>query len=226
MAGGIQEISSDRVATELADAIHAHRIAPGTKLNEDEVGTIFGVSRTVARAALQSLAHMRLVDRRPNRGAYVAHPGPTEAIEVLEARALLEASTARAAALRMSDADAGALRALIAEEHAAEAEGNHGRGVYLCGQFHLEIARISGKETLRELLEQLVARSSLIMAIYGRGSTAGCVNAPHHRLVDALAAGDADRAEWLMVEHLQTLISSLDLDRRTRPLSLKEALVP
>ena len=52
---------SAHVAEKLALAIHEHRILPGTKLSEDEVGEVFGVSRTVVRAALQQLSHDQLI---------------------------------------------------------------------------------------------------------------------------------------------------------------------
>ena len=38
------------IAVRLAFAIHEHRLMPGTKLSEDEVGSIYGVSRTLVRA--------------------------------------------------------------------------------------------------------------------------------------------------------------------------------
>ena len=66
--------SSAAIAQALSLAIHEHRIAPGTKLGEDELGEIYGVSRTVVRAALQSLSHIQLVETRRNRGAFVARP--------------------------------------------------------------------------------------------------------------------------------------------------------
>ncbi|CAN0602266.1 unnamed protein product, partial [Ectocarpus sp. 12 AP-2014] len=92
--------SSAAISEALSLAIHEHRIAPGTKLGEDEIGDIYGVSRTVVRAALQSLAHVQLVEMRRNRGAFVARPSLVEAHEVFEARELLEPRTARSAAAR------------------------------------------------------------------------------------------------------------------------------
>ena len=58
----------------LRDAIVSHRLAPGTKLPEDELASIYSVSRTVIRAALQALSHDRLARLEPNRGAFVAQP--------------------------------------------------------------------------------------------------------------------------------------------------------
>ena len=85
-----KEPASDHIASRLALAVHEHRLAPGTKLNEDEVADVYGVSRTVVRAALQRLSHDGLVELRRNRGAFVAQPSIRDAREVFEARALLE----------------------------------------------------------------------------------------------------------------------------------------
>ncbi|MBO6932377.1 MAG: GntR family transcriptional regulator, partial [Roseibium sp.] len=75
------------ICLNLHSAILEHRLAPGLKLSEDEVGEIYGASRTVVRAALQALAHSGLVTIEKNRGAFVARPGVREAQEVFEARA-------------------------------------------------------------------------------------------------------------------------------------------
>lgn len=225
MDGLEQPISSDRVAMELADAIHEHRIAPGAKLNEDEVGAIFGVSRTVARAALQSLSHQRLVDLRRNRGAFVAQPSAREAREVFEARALLEPRTARSAAERITEDAVLRLTRHIDEEHAAVREDRLGRAIHLSGLFHVEIARIAEQSTIEDIITQLVARSSLIVALYWRRRRAACESHAHAALIAALTNRDGDLAEELMKNHLLDLFASLDLrGPEGRPGTLKEAL--
>ena len=217
--------SSDTVAARLAFAIHEHRLLPGAKLSEDEVGEIFGVSRTVVRAALQQLSHDRLVTLRRNRGAFVAQPTVREAREVFEARALLEPRTARSAAERATPADIARLQAHIDEEHAALAGGEAGRALRLSGLFHVEIARIADQATIRDFIASLVSRSSLIIALYWQRRNALCESHAHHALLRALAERDAAQAEELMKGHLVDLVSSLDLrNLPAPPRSLKEAL--
>src|SRR5262245_63015782 len=82
----------------LKDAILSHRLAPGTKMPEDELASIYSVSRSVVRSALQALAHDRLARLEPNRGAFVAQPSKKEAREIFEARALIEPRVAALAA--------------------------------------------------------------------------------------------------------------------------------
>ncbi|PWR03601.1 GntR family transcriptional regulator [Meridianimarinicoccus roseus] len=213
------------VAEGLATAIHEHRLTPGMKLGEDEVGAAFNVSRTVVRAALQTLAHEQLVSIAPHRGAFVAQPDMREAREVFEARALLEPRTAHSAALRATPADIALLEAHISAEHDALAAGETGRALRLSGQFHLDIARIADQATIAAFIANLVSRSSLVIALYWRRRNAICESNAHHALLRALADGNGPEAEALMKSHLVDLLSLLDLSPGARPArTLAEAL--
>ncbi len=227
MDDGVQfsEGSSEAIAHRLALAIHEHRLPPGAKLSEDEVGEIFGVSRTIVRAALQRLGHDRLVTLKRNRGAFVSQPTPREAREVFEARALLEPRTARSAAQRATPKDIALLTRHIEAEHSALHAGEPGKALRLSGQFHIELARIADQDTIRDFIIQLVARSSLIIALFWRRRQALCESGAHDALLRALAAHDGDSAEELMKGHLLDLVSSLDLRNAPAPAyTLSEAL--
>ena len=215
----------DDIVTRLTEAVHEHRVQPGTKLREDEVGSIFGVSRTLVRQALRAMEHDGLVTIERNKGAIVAKPSLKEAREVFEARALLEPSTARAAAMRATPGDIARLEAHIAAEHAALDRQEAGRALKLSGEFHVAIAQIADQNTIEQFLRQLVSRSSLVIALYWRRRTALCESHAHDALVEALRRGDADKAEDLMKGHLLDLLSQLDLRTREQgPVSLKDAL--
>lgn len=220
-----QTTSGETVAGALSLAIHEHRLAPGTKLGEGDLADIYGVSRTVIRAALQSLAHIQLVELHRNRGAFVAQPSLREAREVFEARELLEPRTARSAAVKATEADVALLKQHISDEHAALAAADRGRALRLSGLFHIEISRIADQATIAGFVETLIARSSLIIALYWRRESALCESHAHHALVQAIADGDGQLAEELMQSHLVDLHSALDLRDQPSPArSLKEAL--
>ena len=218
-------ITIEGVAGRIEQAILDHRLAPDTKLTEDELTSIYGVGRTIVRSALQSLSHKGLVETRRNRGAFVARPSVREAREVMEARALLEPRTARSAAQRARREEIRLLRRHIREEHTALDAGDTGRAVYLSGEFHNAIARIADQTTIEHFIASLIARSSLIVALYWRRRDALCESNAHHALVDAIADGDGPQAEELMTSHLVDLASCLDLSERpASPRSLRDAL--
>lgn len=201
----------ESIAQSLSRAIHEHRLSPGLKLGEDELAEIYGVSRTTIRAALRKLAHGQLVEVVRNRGAFVAQPSPKEAQEVFEARELLEPRTAHSAALKATAEDVAHLKAHIKSEHDAMHQGDHGLALYLSGQLHVEIARIAAQDTITKFIESLIARSSLVVALYWKRESAICEQHAHDKLVDAMTANDADEAEALMRSHLIDLHSALDL---------------
>lgn len=220
-----QPPSAEVIAIKLTEAVHEHRVLPGMKLSEDEVGEVFGVGRTVVRQALRTLAHQGLLTIERNRGAFVAKPTVKEAREVFEARALLEPQTARSAAERATPEDVAILRGHIEDEHTALAAGEAGLALKLSGQFHIEIARIANQQTIEAFIRQLVSRSSLVIALYWRRRNALCESHAHHALLNALGERDGDNAEELMKGHLLDLVSQLDLSPRPdRTLSLREAL--
>ena len=218
------EAPTNPVASGLERAIHEQRLPPGTRLAEAELCEIYGVSRTIVRAGLQALTHSHLVTLVPNRGARVAQPTPADAREVFEARELIEPRTAREAARKATRTDVELLLKHNTEEHKSLEAREYGRSLRLSGLFHTEIARISGQKTLLGFVEQLVARSALIIALYWHRERARCDSQCHMKLIDAIAAGNPDEAETLMRSHLIDIHSALDFGETNSERSLKELL--
>ena len=215
----------EEIVAHLTEAVHEHRLQPGTKLREDELCEIFCVSRTLVRQALRAMEYHGLLTIQKNRGAFVSKPTLKEAREVFQARALLEPSTARAAAERATPADISKLERHIKNEHDAIDRDEAGLALKLSGDFHLEIARIADQDTIEHFLRQLISRSSLVIALYWRRRNALCESNAHHALLDALRNQDGDTADELMKGHLLDLLSQLDLrERKEGPVSLRDAL--
>ena len=199
------------ISIHLQTAILEHRLKPGAKLSEDEVGEVFGVSRTVVRTALQALAHSGLVTIERHRGAFVSRPTIQEANEVFEARGLIEPSIARMAAERTVKADIERLRAHIAAEHDALVANDTGKALSLSGLFHIAVSDIAGQQVLGAFLRSLISRSSLIIALYWKRLETTCESHAHLALIDALAVHDAVAAHDIMKSHILELHAGLDL---------------
>lgn len=213
------------VYRELLDAIVDHRLAPGTRLPEDEIGAVFGASRTIVRSALEALSHEGVVHIEPNRGAMVAHPTVVEARSVFEARQLIEPRVAASAAERATERDVADLRRQVDAEHAALHAGDHRRAIVLSGSFHNSIAEIAGQPIFAGFVRELVVRSSLILSLYWRRKEATCATPAHGALISALEAHRPIEAASLMAEHIVDLLDGLDLvERRATPASLSDLL--
>lgn len=223
------QASDDRARTirdRLRDAIVDRRLSPGAKLSEADVGGLFDVSRTVVRAALLMLAFEGLVRIERNRGAFVADPSPDEAQQVFAARRLIEPGLAAAACARISSADIAAFRTQLAEELRLDAErGPAARRAEIraSGEFHRLLAAVAGNVILERFMEELIARSSLVIALYGRSVVSSCAHDDHAQIVDALEQRDARAAGALLVRHIDQV--EADLDLRTRGVkTLRQAL--
>ena len=72
-------------------------------------------------------------------------------------------------------------------------------------------------------MDELIARSSLVIALYGRSGVSSCGHNEHGSILDAIEAGDADRACSLMLHHIDHIEADLDL-RAQEGLTLKDAL--
>ncbi|MFY0615162.1 MAG: GntR family transcriptional regulator [Hyphomicrobiaceae bacterium] len=213
------------IYSELHNAILHHRLAPGTKLSEEEVGEVFEAGRTVVRNALQALAYSELVTIERNKGAFVARPSRAEANEVFEARGLVEPRIARMAAEQAKPKDIKRLRAHIKEEHKALANDDMATALSLSSRFHLEIADMAKHQLLGRFVRTLMSRSSLIIALYWRRREVACERHSHDALLDALSRNDGAAAEEIMKSHLIDLHSGLDLtEQNPNDVSLAAAL--
>jgi len=200
-----------RIREGLMAAILEHRLLPGTKLGEDEIGEIYGASRTLVRTALLKLAHEGIVSIEKNRGAFVSRPSPAEAREVFEARRLIEPTIVDRAVDVVSTAWLDRLHRHLAEERAAELRGDARAMVRLSGEFHRLIAEMSGHNVYLGFLKELIARSSLIILLYRRQDTPACGTDHHAEIVTAIRDRDKARARSLMIDHLVDIEAELFL---------------
>ena len=99
----------------------------------------------------------------------------------------------------------------IGEEQAAHARGDHSAAIRLSGAFHLRLARIAGNEVLLAFLQELVSRTSLIIATYGTQSVSACSHDDHEVILQALRAHDAAAAVSHMDHHLRFIEEHLQL---------------
>ena len=127
----------DIVYAHIFEAILEQRLAPGTKLSEEALGEIFGVSRTIIRRALSRLAHEGVVLLRPNRGAVVASPSVEEARQVFLARRLVERAITELAVQHATAEQIAELRQMVNDERDSFSRGDRGAGIRLSGEFHL-----------------------------------------------------------------------------------------
>ncbi|MGH6753846.1 MAG: GntR family transcriptional regulator [Bradyrhizobium sp.] len=193
-------------------AIAERRLPPGTKLTEENLVEIFGVTRARVRKVLLLLSQRGVVTLEPNRGAFVAEPSAAETAALFQARRVIESeTTAMVARLPASQRDEALARldAHLAEEDAARRAGDHGRMIRLSGEFHRLAAELAGNPVLAAMIEDLVWRTALALAAHATRHDTECSPAEHVEIVAAIRQGDAAAAVRLMVEHLEHVSASV-----------------
>jgi DNA-binding GntR family transcriptional regulator len=166
-----------------------------------------------ARRALLLLASQGIVELRSNRGAFVASPTQTDADEVFEARIHIEPSLAAQVAERIGTQGLMTLKQHVDKEKAARQAGNRQEVIRLSGEFHVLVATVSGNSFLTRMLRELVTRTSLILALFGSGTSSCCRDDEHESILDAIEARDAGRVSDLIREHLENIRLELDFTK-------------
>ncbi|KWI28494.1 GntR family transcriptional regulator [Burkholderia ubonensis] len=193
----------EAIAERIRTAILEHRLAPGAKLTEAQLCDVFGVKRGAIRQALALLATDRLVDLEPNRGAFVASPTLQDVHEVFEMRRIIELAVVERLATGPGAKRLKGVAALIDKERKAFERRDVPSWIRLSGEFHTALAALMGNATLSACLDGLVARSTLMSALYESHGRSPCSFDDHGAILVALEAGDAKRAAELMAHHLQ-----------------------
>lgn len=197
------ERGTDEGYEQLYQAILSGEFQPHERLIEMDLAQRYGLGRAAIRTALARLEQDRLVEREPNRGARVRAISEAEAIEMLEARAVLEGLAARHAARQITDAEIAELRAIIEEMETCLATGD------LLGisegnvRLHARLLVIANNRTVSRLIERLhtqhLRAQFRLILVPGRPPR---TVAEHRAIVEAVASRDPDAAEIVMREHL------------------------
>ncbi|KXV03422.1 GntR family transcriptional regulator [Caballeronia megalochromosomata] len=195
--------NAESIAENIRAAILEHRLAPGAKLTEAQLCEVFAVKRGTVRQALAQLSNERLVDLEPNRGAFVASPSLQEVHEVFEMRRIIELAVVERIAQGHGMRRLKSISATIGKERRAFESHDFSSWIRLSGEFHTELAALTGNTVLCECLSGLVARSTLISALYESLGKSSCSFEDHEDILAALDTGDATKAAVLMAQHLR-----------------------
>ena len=191
---------SERIYLSLRLEIMRCDIAPGTTLDAAAIARRYAVSKTPVRDAMQKLASDGLVTILPRSGYRVA-PITFQAVhEILDLRAAIGPHAARQAARYATAADIDELRRIVAD-YAAPLDV--GAMQQVARRFHVAIARCSRNRRIVVLTEALFDElERLLRFAIDFSIKAGEHSGEHTDLVDAIEAGDGNRAAQIEADHI------------------------
>lgn len=190
------------VADRLREAILGGVLPLGTRLTEADLAAKLSVSRGTVRAGLHRLLSEALVVLKPYTGWHVLNLEPKDAFELYTLRGCMEPLASRLAAQNIDDAGRAQLRAAFKELKAAVRKSD-ARAINDADlAIHKTIVALSKHQRLAahyELVEQQIR-------IYIASSNSmlrkrATVVENHQALVEAICAGDADKAQLLANQH-------------------------
>jgi DNA-binding GntR family transcriptional regulator len=192
-----------KVRDQIEDALVSGAFAPNERLDEVQLATRFGVSRTPVREALMQLSAIGMIELRPRRGAIVVSHSPARIYEMFEVMAELEGLAGAHAARRLTNDDRDSIslahdRCRVAAE-AADIDGYY----YENEAFHVAIYAASHSGFLAEQCGALHRRLRPFRRLQLRVSNRLKVSFQEHdRVVAAIFEGDAEAAKSLLRAHV------------------------
>lgn len=199
--GGRHVPLRDQVLAALRKGIVNGDYSPGERLTEDRLAEDFGVSRNPVREALRVVEAEGFVTIVPRRGAFVAVPDASMISDMFAARERLETLAAKLAAERATPADIAALRGLLDAARDATDRAEFSDVAELNSELHLLVVSIGGNKWLSSIATGLYLQVHWIFRL-GAVDRAPHSWVEHIRLVDAIEAGDGDKAEEAAKAHV------------------------
>jgi DNA-binding GntR family transcriptional regulator len=200
---GQDQTAQERAYWFIREALLDQRLKPGKNLNDGEIASLLGTSRTPVREALRRLEHDGLVVNLPRRGWSVPLLTVDDIVQIFEIKETLEGMVARRAVERMTPTLQAELELAILDMEKAAANGDRDAWMAADMHWHDALFSASGNERAREIIGMLNAQWYSVrvglVALEGRmGKSIG----EHQAVLERILERDGEGAEALMQDHL------------------------
>ncbi len=195
--------SVDRIYEQVRTMATEFAFKPDERINEGALAGRLGVSRTPLREALNRLVAEGFITFQTGRGFFNRSLEPQTVLELYELRQAIECEALRRAIDRASDDAIAALRDFLVETEPAYSAGTSAKVlVELDEQFHMRLAELSQNGELVRMLRNVSERIRYIRWIQ-LSERRSRTHAEHLRILDALAARDAEAAVQALRVHIE-----------------------
>jgi DNA-binding GntR family transcriptional regulator len=212
----------ERIKSMVIDGV----LPAGTALSVSALAVELGMSRSPVREAVQRLIHDGLATHVAHRGAMVTQVDAAELDYLYTVKEPLEGLATRLATERMTLDDERTLRELLARhEELLSAGAPASVHAQLDLTLHRTVHLIAGNPVLTDVLAEFAGRTNLAFpSLWTSEEMARLALDEHHAIVDAMVAGDPDRAEQAARRHVSRI--RLRVGRRHRAGAPETASAP
>lgn len=210
--------AANQVYEVLRQRILALELPPGQRLNEHELATEFGRSRTPVHEAVQRLTDEGLVEVRPRSGTFVARIPVHELEEAMLVRTALELALLERVAKAITPQTLARLDGLLEEQRQAAATDDRGGFHRADEAFHATLAELAGMpgvwRTIAQAKTQVDRYRRLTLPIQGRMQE---VIEEHVAVVEGLRTGNPAEATAAMRRHLNHVLPAITMTQALQP---------
>lgn len=203
------------IEERLRSAILDGRLPPGTAVRQQELATLFGVSRMPVREALRQLEAQSLLQVVMHKGAVVAPLIGEDAVDTYGLRVLLETEALRQSIPLLDAGDIALARGYIRQ---LESETRHAEIGRLNRLFHMALYSKAGNQKLLRLIEIELNEEERFLRFHLSSMGLGKLTQDDHiALVDAASDKLVDEAVRLLEAHLNNAARTIRnyLDRQS-----------
>jgi DNA-binding GntR family transcriptional regulator len=201
-----QQPLQEKVYQVIKEAIINCRMPPGSVINDDTLIEKFGTSRTPIREALLRLQKEGFVEIFPHQGTFVSQVSLKDIYEIFQLRLIIESQVMKISRRNLEKAVLERFRNFFIELETREF--SIAEWVKTDNDMHCYLVDASGNSYLRGVYATLMDLIRRIRITAGRMPRMKETNREHVAILDALLAGDGDKAAELMSFHIT---SSLDM---------------
>lgn len=197
----------EAICQALEEDIFQLRFPPGAKITENDMVTRYGASRNTIREAIAYLLSNGLLVKIANKGVYVKQITQDDVQELFHLRQLLETEALRR--IHTCGIFPGELTGYADELAGIDAEKNWDTYVKADCKFHTLLVAAAGSARLSRLYETIATEVKLCIYLSRNYVPLRNENTQQHqRILEAMEAGELDRAIGLLADHMENAIAS------------------
>lgn len=197
------------VYRQICDLILEGGIEPGQSVTIASLAEALDVSPMPVREAFTRLSNAGVLTAVSGRSMGVPRLSPDALEDLYNVRLQIEGVAMEWAVARRTDAFEATLRALLTDLIAAERAGDNKRFISLNYRFHNTIYEHAASPTLQDIIKSLWLRISPYFHLLNVQGHLYVSNELHHRMIDAIAVGDADAARTALKDDIRRAYAAL-----------------
>ena len=193
----------EQVYAAIFSEISEGKLPPGSRIIQEQIAQLLGVSRQPVQQALLLLRNQGVLQDAPGRGLIVSPMDLDYVVNMYDVRAVMEGLACAKAAERNAELAKKEGPALILSGRKAVASGSVVKMISADMKFHEFIYRLSENPLIAPAMESNWVQTQRVMGeVLMRDERPRNIWDQHAEILDAIMAGDADKAEKLARSHI------------------------